>query len=153
MQIHANHLDRSGSSQIAVSGQNSTKNALDETKKVFQKFVAGSFYKQMFKAMRKMHDKPAYFHGGQAEEMFQSQIDQQISENLAEQQGASIADPLFESFTAKVRAQSISRNSQSAGQAGRSSMQGTIAKAFELSEKIGNSADVKRLATAHVGNK
>ena len=68
------------------------------TKEAFQDFVAGTFYKQMLKSLRQSHDKPAYFHGGQAEEMFRSQLDQQVAEDLARTQGAAFADPLYDSF-------------------------------------------------------
>lgn len=70
-------------------------------REAFQDFVAGTFYKQMFKTLRKMHDKPAYFHGGQAEEMFQSQMDQMVAEDLAREQGSSFSDPLFSVFAQK----------------------------------------------------
>ncbi len=70
----------------------------------FQDFVAGTFYKQMLKALRRTHGQPAYFHGGQAEKIFQSQLDQQVAENLARDHGAAFADPLFQSFFRQVRA-------------------------------------------------
>ena len=34
----------------------------------------------MLKAMRSTVDKPAYFHGGQAEEVFRSQLDQHLAD-------------------------------------------------------------------------
>jgi len=77
-----------------------------ELKEAFQKFVAGTFYKEMFKALRSGQGKPAYFHGGQAEEMFQSQLDQQISEDLATGQGSAFSDTLFSSFSRQMNAQS-----------------------------------------------
>ena len=74
---------------------------LEET---FQDFVAGTFYKQMLKSLRKTHGQPAYFHGGQAEEIFQSQLDQQVAENLARNHGAAFADPMFQAFSRQVAA-------------------------------------------------
>ena len=72
-------------------------------REAFQDFVAGTFYKQMFQSLRKMHDKPAYFHGGSAEEMFQSQMDQQVAEDLARDQGNHFSDQLFSVFAQKFR--------------------------------------------------
>lgn len=69
-----------------------------DARQTFQDFVAGTFYKQMLKALRKTLDKPAYMHGGQAENIFQSQMDQQVAEDLAASQGATIADPLYTAF-------------------------------------------------------
>ncbi len=87
--------------ELNQAGSNSA-----ELKQAFQKFVAGTFYKQMFKAMREGQNKPAYFHGGQAEDMFQSQLDQQISEDLATRDGSGLADTLFSSFSRQLNEKS-----------------------------------------------
>ena len=76
----------------------------DVTREKFQEFVAGTFFQQMFKAMRSTQQKPKYFHGGQAEEVFQSQLDQQFAEELAKSKGAAFSDSLYDSFAAGVRA-------------------------------------------------
>ncbi|QDT77417.1 rod-binding protein [Gimesia maris] len=88
--------------ELNQPGQNSS-----ELKEKFQEFVAGTFYQQMFKAMRSAQGKPAYFHGGQAEEMFQSQLDQQISQDLAKKDGGSFSDALFSSFSRQLNANSL----------------------------------------------
>lgn len=64
----------------------------------FQEFVAGTFYQTLLKSLRSTVHKPAYFHGGQAEEIFQGQMDQVISENLSRDQGAVFADSLFDVY-------------------------------------------------------
>jgi Rod binding domain-containing protein len=69
-----------------------------EVKEKFQEFVAGTFYSQMLKSLHKTHDKPAYFHGGQTEEIFQSHLDQQVASDLAKNNGAGFSDSLFEAF-------------------------------------------------------
>ena len=50
-----------------------------------------------------MHNRPAYFHGGQAEEIFRSQLDQQVAENLAEKQGETLSGPLYQAFAQQLR--------------------------------------------------
>lgn len=67
-------------------------------RETFQEFVAGTFYSQMLKSLHKMHDKPAYFHGGSAEGIFQSQLDQQVAEDLAKQDGAALSADLLSAF-------------------------------------------------------
>ncbi len=62
----------------------------------FASFIGETFYGQMMKSMRSTLEKPAYFHGGQAEEMFQSQLDQQLATEWAEQSGDRFAEPMFE---------------------------------------------------------
>jgi Rod binding domain-containing protein len=64
----------------------------------FQDFVGGTFYKEMLKSLRAAQKPSKYLNGGQAEKIFQGQMDQQIAENLARQYGGSLAAPLFESY-------------------------------------------------------
>lgn len=72
-----------------------------EVKQVFQEFVAGTFYQQMLKSLRKMHGQPAYLHGGQGEQVFREHLDQEIASSLAKEHGGSLAEPLFDAFAAK----------------------------------------------------
>ena len=69
-----------------------------ELREAFDDFVGQTFYSQMLSAMRKTVDKPAYFHGGQAEEVFQSQLDQTLSERLADATAEQFTGPMFELF-------------------------------------------------------
>lgn len=69
----------------------------------FNDFVAGTFYKQMIKSLRSGLGKPAYFHGGQAEEIFQSQMDQKVAEDLAAKHGAAFSGPLFDAFQSRYQ--------------------------------------------------
>jgi hypothetical protein len=52
----------------------------------------------MMKALRKGVGKPAYLHGGQAEDMFQAQMDQQVAENLAKSHGGAFVKDLYQRF-------------------------------------------------------
>ena len=47
-----------------------------ELQQTFQQAVAGMIFGEMMKAMRSTVGEPAYIHGGQAEKMFQQQMDQ-----------------------------------------------------------------------------
>ena len=67
-----------------------------ELREQFTQFVGEAFYGQMLKAMRSTVGKPAYFHGGRAEEVFQGQLDQQMSEHLTEASAEKFAEPMFE---------------------------------------------------------
>ena len=66
-----------------------------EVRDTFRQFVGEAFFGQMLKAMRSTQGKPAYFHGGHAEDVFQSQLDQVMSEHLTEASADKIADPMF----------------------------------------------------------
>lgn len=66
-----------------------------EVRDTFRQFVGESFFGQMLKSMRSTLDKPAYFHGGQAEKAFQGQLDQVLSEKMTDASADKIADPMF----------------------------------------------------------
>lgn len=72
--------------------------AAPEVREAFQQFVGETFFGQMLSAMRKTVGKPAYFHGGRGEEVFQGQLDQMLGEQLAKASAADFADPMFELF-------------------------------------------------------
>ena len=67
-----------------------------ELRTAFDSFVGETFYSQMIKSMHKMHSKPAYFHGGHAEEMFQTQLDQNMVERMSKTSAKSFSDPMYE---------------------------------------------------------
>jgi hypothetical protein len=52
----------------------------------------------MLKAMRKTVGKPAYFHGGRAEEIFTAQLDQVLAEKISEAGGDRFGGPMYELF-------------------------------------------------------
>ena len=67
-----------------------------EVHDAFSAFIGETFYGQMVKSMRSTVEQPAYFHGGRAEEMFQSQLDQQLAQEWAAESGDRFAEPMFE---------------------------------------------------------
>ncbi|MEZ6070684.1 MAG: rod-binding protein [Pirellulales bacterium] len=74
-----------------------------EVRAAFDQFVGETFFGQMLKSMRQMTDKPAYFHGGRGEEVFQTQLDQVLSEKLAENCAGTFTGPMFELFSLSRR--------------------------------------------------
>jgi peptidoglycan hydrolase FlgJ len=65
----------------------------------FRDFVGGTFFSQMLSAMRKTVDKPAYLHGGRAEEVFQNQLDQVLAEHLSEAGAETFVEPMYQLFS------------------------------------------------------
>jgi Rod binding domain-containing protein len=61
----------------------------------FDQFVGDTFFRQMLKSMRSGSGKPAFLHGGQAEEIFQSQLDEVIITDLAQATKDSFSAELF----------------------------------------------------------
>jgi flagellar protein FlgJ len=70
-----------------------------ELQKAFQDFVGQTFYGQLLSAMRKTVDKPAYMHGGRAEEAFQNQLDQVLAEKLSDASAESFTEPMYQLFS------------------------------------------------------
>jgi hypothetical protein len=70
----------------------------DKARETFRQFVGETVFGQMLATMRKSVDKAPYFHGGRAEEVFQGQLDQELSKNIAETSADRFADPMFDLF-------------------------------------------------------
>jgi len=70
----------------------------EKLRKTFDAFVGQTFYGQLVKAMRSTQEKPAYFHGGRGEDVFQGQLDQMLVEEVAKNGASQIAEPMFELF-------------------------------------------------------
>ncbi len=64
----------------------------------FQEFVGQTFFSELIKSMRTSQKGAAYFNGGRAEEIFQGQFDQMMSERLSETSAQKISDPMFALF-------------------------------------------------------
>ena len=82
-----------------------------ELREKFTQFVGETFYGQMFKAMRSTVGKPAYFYGGRAEEVFQSQLDQTMAQELTKSTASTFAEPMFERQFPQFAASSEAENS------------------------------------------
>ena len=67
-------------------------------RETFQSVVGQTLFGQLLRSMRKTVGKPAYFHGGRAEEIFQQQLDQILSEKISQSSAANLADPMYELF-------------------------------------------------------
>ncbi len=75
-----------------------SENANEELKEAFTEFVGQTLFGQLMKSMRSSVGKPAYFHGGRTEEVFQAQLDEIITKDLTESSAKSYAEPMFELF-------------------------------------------------------
>lgn len=71
-----------------------------EAREAFDQFVGTIFYGQLLKSMRSTVGKPAYFHGGRAEEVFGQQLDGVLAEQMTRNNAASMTDAMYELFTA-----------------------------------------------------
>lgn len=95
------HLQPSRAPKALTDAESATAEQDAELREVFTQFVGQTFFQQMMSAMRKTVDKPAYFHGGRTEEVFQNQLDQVFSERMTEASADEFANPMFDLFMMK----------------------------------------------------
>lgn len=81
----------------AINHASASHNGHDtpELKQAFTDFVGQTFFGELMKQMRSTLDKPAFFHGGMGEDIFQSQLDNIIVERISETSTSSISDPMY----------------------------------------------------------
>ncbi|MFO1065844.1 MAG: rod-binding protein [Pirellulales bacterium] len=68
----------------------------ESLKDVFQDFVGRTFFSELIKSLRSTQQGSAYMNGGRAEEIFQGQLDQVLTDHLSDASAASISDPMLE---------------------------------------------------------
>ncbi len=87
-----------------INQLNDPKLATDgKLRDAFDTFVGETFYGNLTSAMRKTVEKPAYFHGGRAEEAFQGQLDQLLVSRMADASADQFTGPMFELFNLNRR--------------------------------------------------
>jgi hypothetical protein len=70
----------------------------DALRKAFTDFVGQTLFGQWIASMRSTQGDPAYMHGGQAERIFQNQLDQVLAEEMTKASADSFANPMYELF-------------------------------------------------------
>ena len=70
----------------------------DALEKAFTDFVGQTLFAQVLSSMRSTQQEPAYFHGGQAEKIFQGQLDQILTEELSTASADKFAKPMYDLF-------------------------------------------------------
>ena len=83
----------------AAQGADAAAGEKSELRQAFNDFVGQTFYTQLLSSMRATVGKPAYFHGGRAEEVFQGQLDQILAERMTEADASHFTDAMYELFT------------------------------------------------------
>lgn len=75
----------------------------EPVREAFSDFVGQTLFGSMMSSMRQTLDKPEYFHGGRAEEVFQQQLDQKIVEEISDASADSFVNPMFDLFQLQRR--------------------------------------------------
>ena len=64
-------------------------------REVLHQFIGQTLFGQMLKAMRATQEKNPYFHGGQSEEIYQSMLDMQLTDQLTNASSRTISEPMY----------------------------------------------------------
>lgn len=80
-----------------------TPPAEDATREAFGDFVGQTLFGSMLASMRESVGKPAYFHGGRAEDVFQKQLDQHLVEAISDASAESLVGPMYDLFQLQRR--------------------------------------------------
>lgn len=88
----------SAQESFAADSANPTAGGSDELKQAFQDFVGKTFFSQMIASMRSTQQESAYFNGGQAEKIFQGQLDQILTDEITKASSSQIAEPMYRLF-------------------------------------------------------
>jgi len=87
-------------------GANGINEKTDGTSRLHEKFdafVGESFYGQMLQAMHKTVGKTPYFNGGRAEEAFQGQLDQVLSQQMTKADDGKMSNSMFDLFNLQTQ--------------------------------------------------
>ncbi|MEM9368352.1 MAG: rod-binding protein [Planctomycetota bacterium] len=90
---------------LAATSADATKPeaTTDPLHDAFTDFVGQTLFGSMLSTMRESVGKPAYFHGGRTEEVFQQQLDQHMVQSITDASADSLVDPMFELFQLQRR--------------------------------------------------
>ncbi len=64
-------------------------------KELLHQFVGQVLFGQMLKSMRATQEKNPYFNGGRAEEIFQGQLDQVLTDKMTKATSKTLSDPMY----------------------------------------------------------
>ena len=88
--------------QTAVSPKGETP--VDANEKQFREllhqFIGQTLFGQMLKSMRATQEKNPFFDGGQAEEIYQSMLDMELTNQMTKSTSKTLSEPMYKLMTA-----------------------------------------------------
>jgi hypothetical protein len=80
-------------------GQSEAAVVVDANEKKFREllhqFIGQTLFGQMLKAMRATQEKNPYFHGGQSEEIYQSLLDMELTDQMTQSTSKTLSEPMY----------------------------------------------------------
>jgi len=101
--IKAMRLGQRPASPAASLEKLEGREANQAAKEQFNAILGELLFHEMLKSMRRTVDEPAYFHGGQAEEVFTGRLDQVLAQKLGETHGEQFLGPMYDAWSGARR--------------------------------------------------
>ena len=86
----ATRFDRAESQVESLVGDNDK-----QFRELLHQFIGQTLFGQMLKSMRATQEKNPYFHGGQSEEIYQSLLDMELTDQLTKSSSRTISEPMY----------------------------------------------------------
>jgi Rod binding domain-containing protein len=64
-------------------------------REVLHQFIGQTLFGQMLKSMRDTQEKNPFFHGGQAEEIYQSMLDMTLTDQMTKSTAKTLSEPMY----------------------------------------------------------
>ena len=78
------------------SAKESPKDATEKQfRELLHQFIGQTLIGQMLKSMRATQEKNPYFHGGQAEEIYQSMLDMELTDQMTKATSKTLSEPMY----------------------------------------------------------
>ena len=101
--------DGTTATRFDVAQPPKTESPADATEKQFREllhqFIGQTLFGQMLKSMRATQEKNPYFHGGQAEEIYQSMLDMELTDQMTKSTTKTLSEPMYKLMKAPKMAQ------------------------------------------------
>ena len=69
-------------------------------RELLHQFIGQTLFGQMLKSMRATQEKNPYFHGGNAEEIYQSMLDMTLTDEMTKATSKTLSEPMYKLMTA-----------------------------------------------------
>jgi hypothetical protein len=91
--------DGTTATRFDVPEQPQTESLADAQDKQFRElvhqFIGQTLFGQMLKSMRATQEKNPFFHGGQSEEIYQSLLDMELTDQMTKASSKTISEPMY----------------------------------------------------------
>ena len=92
----ATRLDRVEQPKTTLPAESGAAEANDKQfRELLHQFIGQTLFGQMLKSMRATQEKNPYFHGGNAEDIYQSMLDMELTDQLTQATSKTLSDPMY----------------------------------------------------------